>query len=133
MVSSEQRKQLIEVARETRVNAYAKYSGYNVGAAILTRTGKIYAGCNVENISYGLTVCAERSAVYNAVSMGDIDFVLLAIATHDGATPCGACRQVLSEFCENLLILTIAEEDKRKVRESHLQQLLPDRFHLHKK
>jgi cytidine deaminase len=92
--------QLFELAWEVRRNAYAPYSNFRVGAALLTKDGNVFTGCNVENISFGLTICAERAAVVAAIAAGATDFVAIAIVS-DSATPvspCGACRQVLSEF-----------------------------------
>jgi len=130
VVSPDQKVELIAAAREARANAYARYSRYRVGAAILTRIGKMFPGCNVENTSYGLTICAERSAVFNAVAAGDVDFVQLVVVTGDGGTPCGACRQVLSEFCDDLSILVVSEDEGGAEREYRLPQLLPERFDL---
>lgn len=89
-----------------REKAYAPYSRFRVGAALLTAGGKIYTGCNVENASYGLTVCAERVALYKALSEGEREFTALAVVSDSpyGTVPCGACRQVLAEFCRDLTI-----------------------------
>lgn len=89
---------LIEAAIRVRENAYAPYSHYLVGAAILTRTGKIFTGANVENAVLPLTNCAERTALFQAVSEGEKEFSTVAVVTENGGTPCGACRQVLAEF-----------------------------------
>lgn len=89
---------LIELSREARRLAYAPYSNYKVGAAVLGVDGKTYTGCNVENVSFGLTVCAERTAVVKMVSAGCQELLALAVATADGGTPCGMCLQVLLEF-----------------------------------
>lgn len=92
---------LIRLALEARERAHAPYSRYKVGAALLARSGNIYTGCNVENASYGLTVCAERVAFFKAVSEGEKDFLAIAVATTNGAPPCGACLQVMAEFVED--------------------------------
>src|ERR1700722_3351278 len=116
---------LIKEAKKVRENAYAPYSRFKVGAAILTGTGKVFAGVNVENASYGLTICAERSAIFAAVAAGETDVVSVAIAT-DGTEPtlpCGACRQVLSEFGESIQI--IASTVDGKVQQFDLKELLP--------
>lgn len=93
--------QLIEAARGAMVHAHAPYSGYRVGAALLCRDGTVFSGCNVENASYGLTNCAERTALFAAVATGRRDFAALAVASSEQPPPrpCGACRQVLAEFC----------------------------------
>jgi cytidine deaminase len=104
---SEVEQQLIDAAKKARDNAHAPYSKFNVGAALLTGEGDIYAGCNVENASYGGSICAERNAIAQAVAAGEKDFVQLAIVTQSDppAAPCGLCRQVLVEFCDDLPIL----------------------------
>jgi len=91
-------RQLVEMARQARERAYAPYSHFPVGAALLGRSGRVYTGCNVENASYPLTTCAERAAVIKAVSEGEREFEAIAVITATGATPCGACRQILHEF-----------------------------------
>lgn len=96
---------LIAAASDARGKAYAPYSRFSVGAAVRTASGRIFAGCNVENASAGLTVCAERVAIWKAVSEGERQFEALAVVTEQGAMPCGACRQVLSEFAEDIPIL----------------------------
>lgn len=96
---------LVQEAAEARRRAYIPYSHFAVGAALLTRSGKVYTGCNIENASYGLTVCAERVAIWKAVSEGEREFVALAVVTADGVSPCGACRQVLAEFAPEMSVL----------------------------
>jgi len=90
--------ELVALARQARENAYAPYSKFPVGAALLGRSGRVFTGCNVENASYPLCICAERTAVGKAISEGERSFVAIAVVTATGATPCGACRQVLREF-----------------------------------
>jgi cytidine deaminase len=104
---NEAEQRLIDAAKKARDNAHAPYSKFTVGAAILTGDGSIYAGCNVENASYGGSVCAERNAVAQAVAAGEKKFTQLAIVTQSDppAAPCGLCRQVLVEFCDDLPIL----------------------------
>ncbi len=118
---------LIKAAVEGQKKAYASYSNYCVGAAVLTKSGKIYSGCNVENASYGLTVCAERIAIFKAVSEGNLDFEAVAVVTKDGGMPCGACRQVLNEFSPNMIVLTADEKGELK-QVKKLCKLLPNSF-----
>lgn len=120
--------QLVKVAALARQRAYAPYSKYKVGAALRTMRNKIYSGANVENASYGLTVCAERCAVFAAVAAGETkDYDAIAVVIAGDALPslCGACRQVLAEFSPNVRVI-LASESKRKV--TTLGELLPDPF-----
>ena len=112
-------------ARLAAARAYAPYSGFAVGAALLTKSGKIFSGCNVENVSLGLTICAERSAVAAAVANGEKDFVAIAVVagSAEPAVPCGACRQVLAEFNPELKV--IASTSSGKIQELVLSDLLP--------
>jgi len=105
MFSEESIQDLISRAIAARQRAYVPYSNFPVGAALLTKSGQIYTGCNIENASYGMTVCAERVAILKAVSEGETEFVLLAVATEIGASPCGACRQVMVEFAPDMPVL----------------------------
>src|SRR5512140_3164670 len=95
---TEDLKSLIETANAARANAYAPYSKYRVGAALRTRSGRVYTGVNIENAAYTVGICAERVAVFKAVAEGEHDFDVLALVTDNGGSPCGACRQVLAEF-----------------------------------
>ncbi|WP_376793200.1 cytidine deaminase [Thermoflexus sp.] len=117
---------LVELALRMRERAYAPYSGYRVGAALLSASGQVFTGCNVENAVYPLGLCAERVAVFKAISEGEHRFTVIAIATENGGTPCGACRQVLSEFAPDLRILLV--DAKGEVRETSLRSLLPEPF-----
>ena len=119
---------LITAALQVRQRAYARYSQFLVGAALLSSDGRTFAGCNVENVSYGLTICAERSAVFAAIAAGATQFELLAIATAGGVSPCGACRQVLLEFAPRLPILLVDVDHPTKVIEANLADLLPAAF-----
>ena len=127
------RKDLISKAYEARKNSYAPYSDYQVGAALLCDDGSVYTGCNVENASYGATNCAERTAVFKAVSEGKRRFMAIAIAGGSGdnmgmAYPCGVCRQVLREFSEpSAMIIVVAGKDF-EYREFTLEELLPESF-----
>lgn len=118
---------LIVRAREVMERAYAPYSGFRVGAALLGEDGSVHTGCNVENASYGLTVCAERAAVAAAVASGVRRYLSVAIVTSgaEPVPPCGACRQVLAEFGRGM---TVVSQSARGRREWTLDQLLPDPF-----
>lgn len=118
---------LIKAALQVREGAYAPYSHYRVGAALLTEEGEIFTGVNVENASYPLSMCAERSALFGAVSAGRSKFQALAVATRNGGTPCGACRQVLSEFGRDIRVLVVDQEGKI-VLETTVKELLPGAF-----
>jgi cytidine deaminase len=117
--------ELINAATEARHRAYAPYSGFQVGAALATKAGRIFAGCNVENVSLGLTICAERSAIATAVAEGSKDFIAIAVVTagKKPAIPCGACRQVLAEFNPNIKVLAATTDGKTE--EFDLADLLP--------
>ena len=127
-IGDAEKKKLIQSALDVRQNAHAKYSGFQVGAAVLTFDGHIITGANVENSSFGLTVCAERVAISSALSQGHRDFSALAIASPGGASPCGACRQFASEFCNELPVLLVDSESPDQVQECSLSDLLPDSF-----
>jgi cytidine deaminase len=121
--------ELIALAKQAREKAYARYSGFPVGAALLARSGRVFTGCNVENASYPLTTCAERTAVTKAVSEGEREFEAIAVVTATGATPCGACRQILREFGgrDGKLRVIVADLDGN----SHtytIEELLPHGF-----
>jgi cytidine deaminase len=126
MVSDEQRKALIQAACGVRRHAYSPYSNYAVGAAILAEDGRIYTGVNVENASYGLTSCAERAAVFTAVSEGVRRFEAIAVCTENQGAPCGACRQVMSEFAGDIPLYI--SDVKGNARDTSLNALLPDNF-----
>ena len=100
---------LLEQAINTRAVAYAKYSKFAVGAALETRSGKVFTGCNVENLSYGLTICAERNALFAAIAAGEREFARIVIVadSREPVTPCGACRQVLAEFADDLEVRSV--------------------------
>ena len=117
---------LIQRASEARLNAYAPYSRFAVGAAAQCRSGAIYVGTNIENISYGLTVCAERIAIGNAIAAGEREFVAIAVVadTVEPIVPCGACRQFLAEFAPDLIIVSATLRGDQKIE--HLYHLLPD-------
>ncbi|MCB9133885.1 MAG: cytidine deaminase [Anaerolineales bacterium] len=127
MLTDNQRDQLIQIALQTRNWAYAPYSNYPVGAALLTTSGKIYEGVNVESAAYPTTMCAERVAVFKAVSEGEREFEAIAVVTRNGGTPCGSCRQVLAEFGLDTLVL-IADDRGTLLQETHVSELLPSAF-----
>lgn len=126
-MSGSEEKALIEAAREVRERAHAPYSKFKVGAALFSRNGRIFTGCNVENASYGLTLCAERAALVSAVSGGEREFEALAICAPGAPAPCGACRQVLNEFGPELMILMVNSSNHETAR-THLSTLLPEAF-----
>lgn len=121
---------LIAKALEVRGNSYSPYSNFAVSAALLTVAGKVFTGVNVENASYGLTICAERVAIATAVAAGEKEFQTIAVVVKGGGSPCGACRQVLNEFAPDLRVL-MADEDGKLVKTSTLGELLPDAFGPH--
>ena len=129
------KQELCTLAIKSMNNAYSPYSGYEVGAALLCDNGKVFTGCNVENSSYGATVCAERTAIFKAVSDGERDFSMLAVAggkeneLSDKFLPCGICRQVMAEFCKpEFTILVVTGQSTYK--EFALSELLPNAFSL---
>jgi cytidine deaminase len=125
-ITQEQWAALAGAAATMRERAYAPYSHFTVGAALLAADGTVYSGCNVENASFGLTICAERNAVVHAVASGSREFVAIAVATENGVAPCGACRQVLAEFNPRLPVLLLDAAGNRQ--ELNLSQLLPHAF-----
>lgn len=128
-MSQDVRKQLYRMAREAMVEAYAPYSGLKVGAAVITKTGEIYTGVNVENSAYGVSLCAERNAISTAITAGHMDLVAIAIASSKGeAYPCGTCRQFIHEFGEEIRVITGDDEDHLK--SYSISELLPKGFKL---
>lgn len=122
---------LVTAAQQAKAQALATYSNFRVGAALETATGKIYTGCNIESSSYGLTCCAERVAIFKALSEGERDFARIAVAadTEEFCTPCGACRQVLWDYAKNLEILCVNK--RGAVHAIPLRDLLPEAFDDH--
>ena len=118
---------LVKIATEVRQNAYARYSDYAVGAAVLTQSGEIYRGANVENAVYPLTICAERAAIFTAVSEGQCEFKAIAVVTRDGGSPCGSCRQVMSEFGLDTKVI-LADVSGTIHKTTTVAELLPDSF-----
>ena len=125
--TKEEIESLIARALAIRENAYAPYSNYRVGAALICESGAIYDGANVENASYPLTTCAERTAIAKAVSDGEREIRLLVVASENGGAPCGACRQILSEFGKDAFVIVVDMTGKI-VLDSNASQLLPYAF-----
>lgn len=126
-LEQEQKIDLVKIASQVRKWAYAPYSNYQVGAAVLTDSGRIYDGVNIENAAFPVTVCAERNAIFKAVSNGERKFQAIAIVTKDGGMPCGSCRQVMAEFSPEMVV--IVANDKGKITaEKKLSDLLPYAF-----
>lgn len=130
-------RKLIAAALEARKNSYSPYSGFSVGAALMTSDGSVFTGVNIESASYSMTVCAERTAIFKAVSEGRRDFTAIAIVggreeVSDYCYPCGACRQVMTEFCDYegfVVISAVSEEDYKLFR---LRELIPTAFSFEK-
>jgi cytidine deaminase len=125
--------QLVQKAKAVRDNAYAPYSRYKVGAAIATKSGAVYVGCNVENSSFGATICAERGAIMQMIANGDREPIACAVVTGDeGASPCGICRQVLAEFTPDMpvVLVGLGSRDGETGRVVQLADLLPLAFKL---
>jgi cytidine deaminase len=120
--------ELIEIARQAQKNAYAPYSNFKVGAALLSSQGKVFTGVNVENGSYGLTICAERGAIAKAVSEGHLKFARIVVYSNCSppATPCGACRQVLNEFSPDMQVICV--NNQNEINRFDLSHLLPESF-----
>jgi cytidine deaminase len=125
--TDEDKRSLIELANEARRRAYAPYSNYKVGAALMTRSGRIFTGVNIENAAYPTSICAERTAVFKAVSEGELDLEMIAVVTDNGGSPCGSCRQVLAEFGLETVVV-IADGHGEIVLETTVGGLLPDAF-----
>jgi cytidine deaminase len=123
-----QRDELIRAAMEAQKGAYCPYSEFPVGAALRTASGRIFQGVNVENASFGLTICAERVAASAAVAAGEREFVQIAVVSRGGVSPCGACRQFLAEFNPGLPIIMVDSLKPGEGHEASLKKLLPSRF-----
>jgi cytidine deaminase len=128
MSLSEQEKQsLVDLANTARRRAYVPYSHYPVGSSLRTKTGRIFTGVNVENAAYPQTMCAERIAIYKAVSEGEKEFEVITVVTDNGGSPCGGCRQVMAEFGLDTIVI-LAEGNGRIVKETTVKELLPEAF-----
>ena len=126
-LTNEEQKSLIDLANEARKLAYAPYSNYPVGAALRTKAGRIYTGVNIENAAYPHTMCAERVAIFKAVSEGETEFEVIAVVTNNGGSPCGGCRQVMAEFGLDTIVL-IADGDGNLQKKLTVSELLPEAF-----
>lgn len=130
-LSDDERRSLIGLAQEARRRAYAPYSNYPVGAALRTRSGRIFTGCNIENAAYPASICAERTAIFKAISEGEKEFDVITVVSSGGGTPCGSCRQVMAEFGLDTLVL-VADTDGRLTLETTVAGLLPEAFNSEK-
>ena len=119
---------LVAAARVARENAYAPYSKYRVGAAAMAKSGKVYTGCNIENAAFPSGLCAERVAIFKAVSEGEREITAIAVVTSNLGSPCGACRQVLSEFASDDALIVLAQARGNRRKKFSMKQILPDRF-----
>lgn len=126
-LNHESRHNLIDLANKARKEAYAPYSNYPVGAALRAKSGAVFTGVNVENAAYPVSMCAERIALFKAVSEGEREFDVISVVTNNGGSPCGACRQVLSEFGLDTIVL-IADGDGKLIEETTIHDLLPGAF-----
>ena len=126
-LTQHEKQALIDLANTARLRAYAPYSNYAVGAALRTKTGRIFTGVNVENAAYPQTMCAERIAIFKAVSEGEKEFEVISVVTDNGGSPCGGCRQVLAEFGLDTIVL-MADGQGKLVKETTVKELLPEAF-----
>jgi cytidine deaminase len=126
-LTNQEKQALIDLANTARQRAYVPYSKYPVGAALRTRSGRLYTGVNVENAAYPQTMCAERVAIFKAVSEGEQEFDVIAVVTDNGGSPCGGCRQVMAEFGLDTVVL-LGDGAGRLVKETTVQDLLPEAF-----
>lgn len=126
-LSQKEKQSLIDLANEARRQAYVPYSKYPVGAALRTKSGRIFTGVNIENAAYPQTMCAERVAIFKAVSEGEMEFEVIAVVTNNGGSPCGGCRQVMAEFGLDAVVL-FANGNGEMVKETTVNELLPEAF-----
>ncbi len=128
MTLTKQEKQaLIDLANTARQRAYVPYSNYPVGSSLRTKSGRIFTGVNVENAAYPQTMCAERVAIFKAVSEGEKEFEVITVVTNNGGSPCGGCRQVMAEFGLNTIVL-LADGNGKLVKQTTVRELLPEAF-----
>lgn len=127
ILRKEEKQSLIDLASEARRRAYAPYSKYPVGAALRTKSGRLYTGVNIENAAYPQTMCAERVAIFKAVSEGETEFEVIAVVTNNGGSPCGGCRQVMAEFGLDTIVL-FADGRGKLTKQTTVHDLLPEAF-----
>ena len=127
ILTIEEKQSLIDLANAARQRAYVPYSNYPVGAALRTKTGRIYTGVNVENAAYPQTMCAERVAIFKAISDGEKEFEVISVVTDNGGSPCGGCRQVMAEFALDMIVL-MADGSGKLIKETTVSELLPEAF-----
>lgn len=125
--TKQEKQELINLANTARQHAYVPYSKYPVGAALRTKTGRIFTGVNVENAAYPQTMCAERVAIFKAISEGEKEFEAISVVTENGGSPCGGCRQVMAEFGLNTIVL-LANGKGEFLKEMTVKELLPEAF-----
>jgi cytidine deaminase len=126
-LTKQDKQALVDLANIARQRAYAPYSNYPVGSSLRTKTGRIYTGVNIENAAYPQTMCAERVAIFKAVSEGEKEFEVITVVTDNGGSPCGGCRQVMAEFGLDTIVL-MADGNGRILKETTVKELLPEAF-----
>ncbi len=126
-LTQQEKQTLVDLANTARQRAYVPYSNYPVGSSLRTRSGRIFTGVNVENAAYPQTMCAERVAIYKAVSEGERDFEVITVVTDNGGSPCGGCRQVMAEFGLDTIVL-LADGSGKIIKETTVKELLPEAF-----
>lgn len=126
-LTKQEKQSLVDLANTARQRAYVPYSNYAVGSSLRTKTGRIFTGVNVENAAYPQTMCAERIAIFKAVSEGERAFEVITVVTDNGGSPCGGCRQVMAEFGLDTVVL-LADGNGRIVKETTVRELLPEAF-----
>lgn len=126
-LTKHEKQALIDLANTARQRAYVPYSNYPVGSSLRTKTGRLFTGVNVENAAYPQTMCAERVAIFKAVSEGEREFEVITVVTNNGGSPCGGCRQVMAEFGLDTIVL-LADGNGKLVKQTTVRELLPEAF-----
>jgi cytidine deaminase len=126
-ITQQEKQALVDLANTARQRAYVPYSNYPVGSALRTKSGRVFSGVNIENAAYPQTMCAERVAIFKAVSDGEKEFEVITVVTDNGGSPCGGCRQVMAEFGLDTIVL-LADGSGRIVKEMTVKELLPEAF-----